>query len=93
MWSGFNMLAHLPTWRRLPDDLKAVIERNVTRYVRLQRENQERANARLRAELAARGLVCHDVDAAPFCRQLSGFYAAWKDRLGTTCRSLLEAAA
>ena len=37
MWSGFNLLAHLPTWQRLPDDIKAVIERNVTRYVRLQR--------------------------------------------------------
>lgn len=31
--------------------------------------------------------------AAPFRRQLSGFYAAWKDRLGTKCWSLLEAAA
>ena len=28
MWSGFNMLAHLPTWKRLPGDIKAAIERN-----------------------------------------------------------------
>ena len=72
------MLAHLPTWQRLPDNLKAVIARNVTRYVRLQREDQRRANARLRAELAAGGLMFNDVAAAPFRRRLSRFYAAWK---------------
>ena len=30
MWSGFNLMAHLATWQRLPDDIKSVIERNVT---------------------------------------------------------------
>ena len=48
MWSGFNLLAHLPTWKRLPGDITAVIERNVTKYVRLQRRDQEQMNARLR---------------------------------------------
>jgi len=92
MWSGFNQLAHLATWRRLPDDLKAIIERNVTRYVRLQRDDQDRANARLRTELRARGLVFNDVEAAPFRRQLAAFYTKWKGALGTKCWSLLEAA-
>jgi tripartite ATP-independent transporter DctP family solute receptor len=91
MWSGFNLLAHLPTWMRLPDDIKRVIDRNVAKYVRLQRADQERANARLRAELTARGLVFNDVDAAPFKRQMSGVYATWKERLGSKCWALLEA--
>jgi tripartite ATP-independent transporter DctP family solute receptor len=90
MWSGFNLLAHLPTWNRLPGDVKGTIERNATRYVRLQRQDQERANARLRAELAGRGLVFNDVDAAPFRKQLSGFYVTWRERLGAKCWSLLE---
>jgi tripartite ATP-independent transporter DctP family solute receptor len=93
MWSGFNQLAHLPTWQRLPGDIKTVIDRNVTRYVRLQREDQERSNGRLRPELAKRGLAFNDVDAAPFRRQLGGFYATWKKTLGPKCWSLLEAAA
>ena len=38
MWSGFNLMAHLATWRGLPDDIKAVIERNATKYVRQQRD-------------------------------------------------------
>ena len=91
MWSGFNLLAHLPTWQRLPSDIQAIIERNASRSVRLQRADQERANARLRKELTARGLAFNDVESAPFRKQLAGFYARWKPRLGTKCWSLLEA--
>jgi TRAP-type transport system periplasmic protein len=92
MWSGFNLLANLQAWSRLPDDIKAVIERNVTKYVRLQRRDQDRTNARLRTELARRGLAFNEVDTAPFRARLAGFYATWKERLGTRCWSLLEAA-
>jgi tripartite ATP-independent transporter DctP family solute receptor len=91
MWSGFNLLAHKATWTRLPDDIKAVIERNVTKHVRLQRRDQESMNAALRVTLARRGLAFNDVDSAPFRAQLSGFYAAWKEKLGTRCWSLLQA--
>ena len=92
MWSGFNLLAHLPTWKRLPGDITAAIERNVTKYVRLQRSDQEQMNARLRTEFAGRGLIVNAVDAAPFRGQLPGVYATWKKRLGAKCWSLLEAA-
>jgi tripartite ATP-independent transporter DctP family solute receptor len=92
MWSGFNQLAHLATWNRLPDDLKGVIERNVARHVRLQRDDQERANARLRAELAKRGLAFNDVDQPPFRKQLAGFYAKWRGRLGAKAWALMEQA-
>ena len=93
MWSGFNQMAHLPTWRRLPADIQTIIERRVAGAVRLQRADQEAANGRLRAELEKRGLVFNDVDQAPFRGALSGFYASWKERLGTKCWSLLETAA
>jgi TRAP-type transport system periplasmic protein len=92
MWSGFNQMAHLPTWQRLPADIKTIIERNVTRAVRLQRQDQESANGRLRAELTKRGLTFNDVDQAPFRRALSGFYAKWKARLGNKCWGMLESA-
>ena len=92
MWSGFNLLAHLPTWTRLPNDIQAVIERNVTTHVRRQRQDQERANAGLRGELARRGLVFNDADREPFRKKLSSVYATWKERLGTRCWSLLESA-
>lgn len=90
MWSGFNLLAHLPTWQRLPSELRAVIDRNVTKYVKLQRQDQIAANARLRTELAARGLEFTTPAPAPFKKQLAGVYATWKDKLGSKCWKLLE---
>jgi TRAP-type C4-dicarboxylate transport system substrate-binding protein len=90
MWSGFNQMAHLATWRKLPADVQQAIERNIARAVRLQREDQEAANGRLRAELTKRGLIFNDVDQAPFRRQLSGFYKTWKEKMGSKAWSLLE---
>ena len=93
MWSGFNLLAHLPTWKRLPRDVAAVVERNAAKFVRLQRQDQARLNAAARVTLARRGLLFNDVDAEPFRARLSGLYAAWKQRLGTRCWALLEESA
>lgn len=91
MWSGFNLIANQAAWRRLPPDIQALIERHAARAVRLQREDQERANAEARTDLAARGLAFNEVDEAPFRAKLAGVYASWKEMLGTTCWSLLEA--
>ena len=93
MWSGFNQMAHLPTWQRLPADIQEIIDRNVTQAVRLQRQDQATANGSLRPELIERGIAFNDVDQALFRRELSGFYTTWKDKLGTRCWSLLEEAA
>lgn len=91
MWSGFNLLAHRPTWLRLPEDVRAAIDRNVATYSLAQRRDQEAANVRLRADLERRGIAFNDVDPVPFRRRLGGFYAGWKKTLGTRCWSLLEA--
>src|SRR6266513_4649484 len=90
MWSGFNLLAHRPTWQRIPADLQAVIDRNVTRHVKLQRQDQSAANTRLRTELAARGLEFNTPDPGPFKKQLADVYSTWKEKLGTRCWKLLE---
>ena len=91
MWSGFNLMAHLPTWQKLPADIQGVIDRNVTKYVRLQRQDQAKMNNDMRGGLARRGLVFNNVDPAPFRAQLASFYATWKEKLGTKTWSLLEA--
>lgn len=93
MWSGFNLLAHLPTWNRLPADVQASIERNAARFVRLQRQDQETANAGARQGMERHGVLFNEVDAAPFRAALSGVYASWRKTLGTRCWSLLEAEA
>jgi TRAP-type C4-dicarboxylate transport system substrate-binding protein len=91
MWSGFNAMAHPATWRALPDDIKGVIERNVTTYVRRQRQDQAALNADLRDDFARRGLAFNEVDQAGFRAKLPDVYASWKEKLGSKCWSLLEA--
>jgi TRAP-type C4-dicarboxylate transport system substrate-binding protein len=91
MWSGFNAMAHPATWNALPDDIKSVIERDVTKYVRQQRLDQAALNAALRDDFVTRGLVFNDVDQAAFRARLPGVYAIWKEKLGSKCWSLLEA--
>jgi len=91
MWSGFNLMAHLPTWQRLPDDIKAVIERHATAHVQQQRIDQATVNAHLRQDLARRGLVFNEVEQSAFRARLGGVYATWRERLGARCWSLLEA--
>jgi tripartite ATP-independent transporter DctP family solute receptor len=91
MWSGFNQMAHLATWRSLPDDLKEVMTRNVAKYVRQQRIEQGNVNASLRDKFVAAGLVFNEVDQAPFRAKLGNVYATWKDKLGSKCWTLLEA--
>jgi tripartite ATP-independent transporter DctP family solute receptor len=91
MWSGFNAMAHPATWKALPDDIKDVIERNFTKYVRQQRQEQAALNASLRDDFVKRGLVFNDVDQAAFRAKLPGVYAIWKERLGSKCWSLVEA--
>jgi tripartite ATP-independent transporter DctP family solute receptor len=91
MWSGFNLMAHLPTWRLLPDDIRAVIERNVASHVRQQRLAQAARNRLLRHELVHRGLAFNEVEPGGFRARLGGVYSAWRERLGTRCWSLLEA--
>jgi len=91
MWSGFNLMAHLATWKGVPEDIKAVIERNASKYVRQQREDQGKLNASLRDSFVTRGIAFNEIDQATFRARLPGVYATWKEKLGAKCWALLEA--
>jgi len=91
MWSGFNAMAHPATWKALPEDFRGVIDRNFTKYVRQQRQDQAALNASLRDDFVNRGLVFNDVDQAAFRARLPEVYAVWKQKLGSKCWSLVEA--
>ncbi len=68
-----------------------MIERNFTKYVRQQRQDQAVLNAKLRDDFVKRGLVFNETDQAAFRARLPGVYATWKEKLGTKCWSLVEA--
>jgi len=90
MWSGFNLMANGALWQKLPEDIRATIERNAARFVRAQRDDQGRFNAGLRTSLAERGMVFNEVDQAPFRARMTPVYAAWREKLGSKCWTLLE---
>ena len=91
MWSGFNAMANLATWKSLPDDIKGIIERNSAKYVRAQRTTRERCNTALRQDFVKRGLRVQRGHQAAFRARLPAVYAAWKERLGSRCWTLVEA--
>src|SRR5262245_19656886 len=91
MWSGINVLAHGPTWQRLPAEIRTSIERSAAKYIKLQRRDQSSLNRSLTAQLKARGLIFNVVDPASFRSRLSQVYATWRQRLGAKCWGLLEA--
>jgi TRAP-type transport system periplasmic protein len=90
MWSGFNLMAHVATWQRLPDDIKGVVEKNAAIFVRRQRVEQDQLNSSLRDIFAARGIAFNDVDQSAFRARLAQVYATWKEKLGSKCWTLLE---
>jgi TRAP-type C4-dicarboxylate transport system substrate-binding protein len=82
--NGMRQVASIPRAVARPNDFAG-------KYVRLQREQQGAFNASLRNDFAKRGLVFNEVDQAAFRARLPKVYAAWKERLGARCWSLLEA--
>jgi TRAP-type C4-dicarboxylate transport system substrate-binding protein len=91
MWSGFNLIANLKNWERLPSDVQAVIQRNAAKYAKLQRADNDGLNNSLRAKLIQRGMKFNDVtDASSFKGLLGGYYARWKQEIGQKTWSLLE---
>jgi hypothetical protein len=68
-----------------------VVQRNVKKYVGLQRAYTDRLNRELETTLAGRGMVFNTADVTTFRRKLGGgFYQHWKGEFGATAWSLLE---
>ena len=93
MWTGFNVIANLEFWNRLPADVQAIVDANVTKHVAAQRAYTDHMNRTLAARFAARGMTVTQTDTGTLKARLhdSGFYARWKAQLGRTAWDLLEA--
>ena len=89
-WAGFNLIANLKMWQGLPSNVQRIIERNAEKYVKLQRNDTDKMNHDLPARLTQRGMIINQSDAASFRARLGGYYARWKDTLGSKTWALLE---
>ena len=89
-WSGFNLLANWKLWQRLPSDLQGIVERNVVKFVRLQRAELSALNTEFRTKLATQGMTFNDADTSSFRPRLTSYYIHWKEIVGERAWSLLE---
>jgi TRAP-type C4-dicarboxylate transport system substrate-binding protein len=95
MWDGFWFLANKRAWEKVPEDIRAIVAKNINAAGVKEREDVAKLNAGLRQELAAKGLVFNQPEVGPFREKLrsAGFYAEWKGKYGDQAWGLLEKAA
>jgi tripartite ATP-independent transporter DctP family solute receptor len=90
-WAGFNLMASLQVWQSLPADIRELIERNVVKYVKMQRQENAGMNNSLQATLTEQGMTFTEPDKNSFRSRLGPFYASWKEKVGAKAWGLLEA--
>jgi TRAP-type C4-dicarboxylate transport system substrate-binding protein len=83
-------MANLKLWERFPADVQTIVERNVVKFVRQQREELAALNTEFRTKLATQGMTFNDADTASFRPRLSAYYAHWKEVVGDRAWTLLE---
>jgi len=92
MWDGFWFLANRRAWEKVPEDVRAIVARNINAAAVNERADVAKLNAGLQQDLAGKGLVFNKPDAAPFRDKLraAGFYGEWKGKYGDQAWELLE---
>jgi tripartite ATP-independent transporter DctP family solute receptor len=92
MWDGFWFLANRRAWEKLPEDVRAIVAKNINAAALNERGDTAKLNATVREELAGKGMVFNQPEIAPFREKLrsAGFYSEWKGRYGDEAWALLE---
>src|SRR6204780_5100348 len=92
MWDGFWFLANRRAWQALPDDVRAIVAKNVNAAALKERDDVAKLNANLQQDLAGKGLAFNKTDAAAFRDKLrsAGFYNEWKGKYGDEAWGILE---
>jgi tripartite ATP-independent transporter DctP family solute receptor len=92
MWDGFWFLANRRAWEAIPEDLRAIVAKNINAAALNERGDTAKLNATLRGELESKGLIFNQPDTGPFREKLrsAGFYAEWKGKYGDAAWALLE---
>ncbi len=94
VWDGYVILGNRRAWGTLPEDVRAVVTRELDKSAVDQRADIASLNESLRADLAAKGITFIDVDREQFRKALAStpFYGEWKAKYGAEAWGLLEAA-
>jgi tripartite ATP-independent transporter DctP family solute receptor len=92
MWDGYWFLASRRAWEAIPDDVRAIVERNINAAAEKQRADLDKLNVSARDEMAAKGMIFNEPAIAPFRDKLrqAGFYSEWKAKYGEKAWAILE---
>jgi TRAP-type C4-dicarboxylate transport system substrate-binding protein len=92
MWDGFWFLANKDAWNRLPENMRAIVARNINAAALKERDDVAKLNANLQQDLAGKGLAFNKTDATAFRDKLrsAGFYNEWKGKYGEEAWGILE---
>jgi tripartite ATP-independent transporter DctP family solute receptor len=92
MWDGFWFLANRRAWEKLPEDIRAIVAKNINAAAVKERGDTEKLNATVREDLAGKGLTFNQPEVTAFRDKLrsAGFYAEWKGKYGDEAWALLE---
>jgi tripartite ATP-independent transporter DctP family solute receptor len=92
MWDGFWFLANRRAWEALPADVRTIVARNINAAAIKEREDIEKLNVTVKADLTGKGLIFNQPEVLPFREKLrtAGFYSEWKRKYGDQAWSLLE---
>jgi tripartite ATP-independent transporter DctP family solute receptor len=92
MWDGFWFLANRRAWEKLPEDVRAIVAKNLNAAAVKERGDTEKLNATVREDLAGKGLTFNQPEVTAFRDKLrsAGFYAEWKGKYGDEAWALLE---
>ncbi|MEO7057573.1 MAG: TRAP transporter substrate-binding protein, partial [Caldimonas sp.] len=79
-------------WERLPEDLRAIVARNINAAGLKERTDVAALNAGLQKELATKGMAFNTPKTDTFRERMrkAGFYAEWKGKFGDEAWAILE---
>lgn len=92
IWDPFWLLGNRRAFANLPDDLKAIVQREFDRASLEQRADVASLNASLKEKLTGKGLVFAEADRPAFRDALAkaGFYDEWRGKFGAEVWASLE---
>ena len=92
VWDGFWICINTASWKKLPERLQGIVANTLNGIAPKQREDNAKAENRVRESLARTGMKFSDVDVASFRNALrqSGYYAGLKAKLGEPVWKTIE---
>jgi tripartite ATP-independent transporter DctP family solute receptor len=92
VWDGYWVLGNKRAFAKLPNDVQAIVTRELDKSAGDQRADIAKLSDSLKADLKAKGITFIDVQQDDFRKALAStnFYAEWKQKYGPTAWDLME---